>query len=142
MILDLHILPDRKRAESYFAKLMESGAKVEIKRVPQRRSLNQNSYLHKLFALYGAEFGWTLEEAKTVIKRLLNYTYKKDGELFLSHTSEMNTKELTEFIDRFRNHSASEGFYLPSADEMGDNWEYFAKEIERAEVMQKRYGGI
>ena len=139
MILNLSIEADRKRAEVYFAKLIEDGSKVELKKIPQRRTLSQNSYLHAIITLYAFEWGWSMEEAKTYIKRTLGYKYEKNGEWFLSHTADMNTKELTEFIDRFRNLSASNGFYLPSSDEMGQNWDYFAKEIERAEVAEKRY---
>ena len=123
----------------YFSKLLEDGAKIELKKIAKRRTLNQNSYLHAVLTLYATEWGWTMEEAKTYIKRTLGYTYVKNGELFLTSTSGMNTKELTEFIDRFRNLSASQGFYVPSSDEIGQNWEYFAREIERSEVLQNKY---
>ena len=139
MILDLSISPDKKKAEMYFSKLLEDGAKIELKKIPKRRTLNQNSYLHAILTLYATEWGWTLEEAKTYVKRTLGYTYVKNNELFLTSTSTMNTKELTEFIDKFRNLSASQGFYLPSGDEIGQNWEYFARELDRAEVMQNKY---
>ena len=139
MILDLNIPPDKKKAEMYFSKLLEDGAKIELKKIAKRRTLNQNSYLHAVLTLYATEWGWTMEEAKTYIKRTLGYTYVKNGELFLTSTSGMNTKELTEFIDRFRNLSASQGFYVPSSDEIGQNWEYFAREIERSEVLQNKY---
>lgn len=123
----------------YFSKLLEDGSKIELKKIAKRRTLNQNSYLHAILTLYATEWGWSMEEAKTYIKRTLKYTYEKNGEEFLTSTSLMNTKELTEFIDKFRNLSAHQGFYVPSSDEIGQNWEYFAKEIERADVMQKRY---
>ena len=139
MILDLHKDTDRKRAEVYFDKLMEQRAKMELKKIPQRRSLSQNAYLHVLFALWGGEYGYSIDEAKIVIKRLLNYVYEKNGNTFLVHTSEMNSEELTVFIDKFRNLSALEGFYLPSADEIGESYSDYAIEIERAEILQKRY---
>ena len=139
MILDLSIAPDKKKAEMYFSKLLDDGSKIELKKIAKKRTLNQNSYLHAILTLYATEWGWTLEEAKTYVKRKLGYIYRKSGEEFLTGTSGMNTKELTEFIDRFRNLSASQGFYVPSSDEMGQNWEYFAKEIERAKQIEKRY---
>ncbi len=140
MILDLSISHDKERAEVYFKRLLKDGAKIELKRMPKKRTINQNSYVHKLFALAGVHFGYTGDEMKIVVKRLLGYVYTKDSQEFYSHTSEMDTKELTDFIDRFRNWSASEGCYLPSGDEMGQNWDYYAKGIERAEVVSKRYG--
>ena len=132
----------------YFSKLLKDGSKIELKKIAKKRTLNQNSYVHVLFQLWGNHFGYSIEEAKQVVKVELGYTYEKgDGNVgfnpdcyvFLRKTSDMNTKELTEFIDKFRNWSASEGFYLPSSDEIGQNWEYFAKEIERAEIVEKRY---
>ena len=140
MILDLYKADHRKRAEVYFAKLIEQCAKIELKKIPARRTLSQNAYLHVLFALWGAEYGYSVDESKIVVKRALNYTYEKNGQVFLIHTSEMNTGELTDFINRYRNWSAAEGLYLPSADEIGDNYADYAFEIDRAEVMQKRYG--
>jgi len=140
LILNLHKADHLKRAEVYFDKLVEQGAKIELKKIPQKRTLSQNAYLHVLFTLWGGEYGYTVEEAKIVVKRALNYTYEKSGQTFLVHTSEMNTSELTEFIDRFRNFSANEGYYLPSADEIGDNYADYAFEIDRAEIMQRRYG--
>lgn len=139
MILDLKIQHDLNKAEVYFAKLVKHGSKIELKKIPEKRTLSQNSYVHALFTLFGNEFGWSNSEAKEVVKKRLGYTYTNCGTEFYCQTSKMNTKELTIFIDKFRNFSASEGCYLPSSDEMGQNWDYFAKEIERAEIVEKRY---
>lgn len=139
MILDLKISHDLNKAEVYFAKLVKHGSKIELKKIPERRTLNQNSYVHKLFTLYGGHFGWSPSEAKAVVKRLLGYVYKRDDEWFLMHTSEMDTRELTTFIDRFRNHSASEGYYLPSPDEFSENYVEMMKQVESIESQQKRY---
>lgn len=140
MILDLNIDAEKSRAETYFNKLVSDGSKVELKKIPKKRTINQNSYLHKLFTLAGSNWGYSTEEMKIVVKRKLGYVYTKEGQEFYGKTSEMDTKELTVFIDRFRNWSSSEGYYLPSSDEMGTNWEYYAKEIERSEIMEQRYG--
>jgi len=139
LILDLHKEDHRKRAQVYFDKLMEQHAKMEIKKIPQRRTLSQNAYLHVLFSLWGNEYGYSIDESKIVVKRALKYTYERNGETFLKHTSGMDTKELSEFVDRFRNWSVAEGFYLPSADEIGENYADYAYEIDRAERNQKRY---
>jgi len=132
-------LSQRKKAESYFEKLCEKGAKIELKKIPEKRSLSQNKYLHALFTLWGDEFGYSTDEAKQVVKMSIGYVYEKSGFTFVAKTSEMNTKQLAEFIDKFRNWSSSQGCYLPSSDEMGLNWDYFAQQIERAEYAQKRY---
>jgi len=118
---------------------MDQRAKIELKKIPQRRSLSQNAYLHVLFSIWGNEFGYSIDETKVVVKRHLKYTYERNGTTFLVHTSSMDSKTLSEFIDRFRNWSASEGCYLPSADEIGENYADYAAEIDRAETTQKRY---
>ncbi len=140
MILDLSIPEDCVKAHGYFDKLIKAGDAIELKKIHKNRTNKQNRYVHALFTLYGGEWGLTMEETKTVVKRELGYIYEKNGQKFLMHTSQMDTKELTEFIDRFRNMSADQGLYLPSADEFNDNYVELMKEIERIEVTQKRYG--
>ena len=142
MILDLNISPDLQKAQVYFDKLKADNAKIELKKIPAKRTIKQNSYVHKLFTLWASEYGNTVLDAKNAIKRVLGYTHSNpiDGVIEVDETSKMDTKELTIFIDKFRTWSAHGGYYLPSSDEMGDNWDYFAREIERAEVMQNRYG--
>jgi len=138
--LNLHIHEDRNRADVYFAKLMKDKAKIELKKISPPRSINQNSYVHVLFQLWGNHFGYTLDEAKQVVKIKLEYTYWKDDEVFLRKTSLMNAKELTEFIDKFRNWSAHEGCYLPTSEEYLLRHFDYSQEVERAEIIEKRYG--
>ena len=140
MKLNLSIPEEKNRAETYFAKLVKDGAKIELKKISPPRTINQNSYVHVLFTLWGNHFGYTTDEAKQVVKERLGYTYFKHGTMFYTKTSTMNTKELTRFIDVFRNWSASEGCYLPSAEEYLLRHFDYSKEIERAEIMEKRYG--
>jgi hypothetical protein len=140
MILDLNI--EAPKAKAYFDKLLADGAVIELKRVSKKRTIKQNSYVHKLFTLWGMEYGYTTEEAKTVVKRALNYTYERNGQKFLQRTSDMDTGELTTFIDKFRNWSAHNGYYLPSADEFGANHAYYEQQIERAIALERRYGSV
>lgn len=140
MILDLRLNTDCLKAESYLAKLIKAGNAIELKKIPKKRTNKQNRYVHALFTLYGGEWGLTMDETKTVVKRELGYIYEKHGQKFLMHTSQMDTKKLTEFIDRFRNMSASQGLYLPSADEFNENYVEIMKVVEYVEATQKRYG--
>ena len=139
MILDLSDNVDHMKAKVYFEKLLHEQCAVEIKKIHKKRTNKQNRYLHALFVLYGGEWGLSLDEAKTVVKRELKYTYQKHGQWFLRKTSEMNTKELTEFIEKFRNMAAAQGFYLPSAEEMNENYVEMMKEVARIESMQSKY---
>ena len=140
MLINLHIESDRNKAVTYFNKLVHDGSKIELKKIPEKRTVSQNSYVHALFALWGSFTGYTVNEAKMTVKRHLGYTYQKNGEEFFVQTSMMDTKELSEFVDKFRNWSASEGYYLPSSNEFNlRNFDY-SQEIQRAEIMEKRYG--
>lgn len=140
MLLDLSIPAEQHKAQVYFDKLLTNQEKIELKKIPKKRTLKQNSYVHVLFTLWGSHWGYSVDEAKITVKRALGYVYQKHGQEYFTATSTMDTKELTTFIDRFRHWSADGGLYLPSSDEIGDNWEYYAREIERSEIMQEKYG--
>ena len=140
MILDLTIPADQHKAQVYFDKLIADQSAIELKKIHKRRTNAQNRYLHAILTLYAGEWGLTTDEAKTSVKRLLGYIYEKNGEKFLEHTSDMSTAKLTEFIDRFRNHSANQGLYLPSADEMNENYVDIMKQVEYIEAIQKHFG--
>ena len=117
----------------YIRKLIKSNSIIEVIN-KSKRTISQNSYLHVLFGLYGIEYGWKLKEAKTVIKRELGYYYEKNGEKFLFKTSEMTTKEMSVFIDKFLKFASEQGCLLPDANEHKDNFSYYHNEIEK---MQK-----
>lgn len=104
-----------KQAQTYLSSLK---GYVEIKDVKKKRTLSQNAYLHVIITLFGIHFGYTIEEAKTLLKRECHFmVYEKNGNKFLRKTSKMNTKELTDFIDWVRNYASQNGCYLPTADE-------------------------
>ncbi len=148
MNLDFTNPTDVKKGQVYLDKLILDQSKAEIVKISPKRTNSQNRYVHALFQLWSSYHGYTLEEGKTVVKIELGYTYEKDASagfdpdsyVFLKQTSKMNTKELTVFIDKFRNKSAANGFYLPSADEFRENFTEIMNEVERAEIMEKRYG--
>jgi len=140
MLLNLSIPADKNRAETYFNKLVSDGSKIELKKIAPPRSVKQNSYIHVLFQLWGSHFGYTAEESKQVVKIKLGYSYIKDGVLFTEKTSTMNTKDLSDFVEQFRNFSAHEGCYLPTSEEYLLRHFDYTQEAQRAEQMEKRYG--
>ncbi len=104
---------------------------IELKQVRKKRTIKQNAYLHVLISLYAIEFGYTLEEAKTILKRLCNFmTYEKNGQKFLRATRDFKTDELTSFIDWIRDHAGQNGLYLPTPDEYILNQIEINKELE------------
>jgi len=139
MLLNLNLDSDISKAQVYFDKLLLDKAKINIKRVNKKRTYSQNRYVHALFQLFAAQFGWTLEESKSFIKFELGYTYNKNNHIFLAKTSQMDTKDLSTFVDKLRNYSAAQGLYLPTADQFNENQFDYSQEIERAEQAEKKY---
>lgn len=131
MKYDLNKEHDRIAVQVRLNKLKGDGAMVELTKINPRRTILQNRYIHVLFALFGIEFGYTLDEAKTFLKRECSFmTYEKAGTKFLRHTSQMQTDELTKFIDWVRTYSAQQGLYLPTPDEYREGQAYIDNQIE------------
>ncbi len=144
MKYDLEKTYDCSKAMEYLKKLIEDGSKAELKKIYPKRSTSQNSYLHVLFTLWGLEFGYTIDEAKDLVKDELGYTYENVSNklynklspfsrvpLHRKKTSAMDSKELTIFIDKFRDWSAQTcGLYLPSSEEYIQESVYFDNQIE------------
>ena len=123
---------DVERAKTYFNKLLSDKSKIEIIKNREVRTIKQNAYLHVCITLFGINFGYTIEEAKTHLKRTCNFmTYEKNNEKFLRKTSELDTLELTVFIDWIRNYSSDNGCYIPDANEYLMNKFEIDKEIEK-----------
>ena len=114
-----------------FEQLAEKGAKIELKEIRPTRSLPQNAYLHVCLSLYGIHFGYTLNEAKTDLKRNYGLVYEKSGKKYLRSTSNLDSKELTEFIEYIRDVAGQNGCYIPTSEEYLQNKFSIDKEIEQ-----------
>ena len=121
MKLDLAKEFDRTKFATYARKLVADGAKCELKKVKAKRTINQNSYLHVCIACFCDETGYTIQEAKILLKRQFGsfMVYKKDGNFFLLSTAELDTAQMTEFIEWIRNVACFEnlGVYVPTSEE-------------------------
>ena len=131
MILDLAQPHERQKFQSYATTLLERRKKVELKEIKPKRTVDQNSYMHVLFALYGIETGYTLAEIKTILKREYGLIYEKQGEKFLRSTADLDSGEMSKFIDFIRDHAGQNGCYLPTADEYKLNHAHYEYEIEK-----------
>jgi hypothetical protein len=132
MILDLTNSLDKKKAETYFNTLLSNNKKIELKEIKPKRTITQNKYLHVCITLFAIEFGYTLDESKTLLKRECSFMYyHKNNMLFLKRTRDMQTDELTKFIEYIRNYAVSLGCYIPSADEYKENSYVIDKEINK-----------
>ena len=118
MIFNLSIPTEIENCKKRIDWLISKGKSVELKEQRKARSLDQNSYFHKIVSIWADDIGYTIEEAKTVIKRELGYYYEKNGQKFLESTATMDTKRMSELTDKFRLWSSAEfGIYLPEPDE-------------------------
>jgi hypothetical protein len=132
MLLDLSIPEDLKKAELYFKTMVISKFKIELKRLIPNRSISLNSYLHVCISLFSIEFGYTLEESKTLLKRKCSFMiYDKNGLKFLKKTSMLNNQECSEFVEFIRNYAAKQNLYIPNADEYKTNKFNIDKEINK-----------
>jgi hypothetical protein len=118
MIFDLSNNIDKNKAAFKLDEFIKDGKVIELSEKKKKRTIKQNSYMHVLFSLLAIELGYTLEETKTVLKRECPFmVYDKEGMKFLKRTRDLNTKELTDFIEWVRNYAGKIGIYLPSSEE-------------------------
>jgi hypothetical protein len=131
MIYDLSNLLDQKKACTILRKHIEDEVKIEIKLIRKKRTVKQNAYLHVCISLYSANLGYTESEGKSLLKKMCPFmNYEKNGQTFYKESRDLDTKEMTDFIEWIRNHSASIGNYIPSAEEYLENKYHIDKEIE------------
>ena len=122
MIYDLTKPLEIKEFRAKCQYLILNDKKVELKEKRNTRSLSQNAYLHVCISLFAIEYGYNLEEAKTLLKRNCSFMiYEKNGDKFLKKTSSMDSKELTDFIEWLRNFAGQHGLYIPTSQEYIEN---------------------
>ena len=111
--------------------LIDKKAIIELKEKRAKRTLSQNSYLHVCIAMYAIYVGETLNRTKTDLKRECSFMveiYK--GKKYLISSADLNTKELTNWIEWIRNYASMNGIFIPSPDDYRRNWAEYEKEIQ------------
>jgi len=127
MTYDLSNLFDIERTKFYLNKLIEKGARIELKEVRKKRTIDQNSLLHMWIEVFREHIGeLSFDACKRDVKRTLlgvkEVTNRFTGEIMFEDykTSQMDTKELGEFMDRFKVWANVEfGCYLPYFGDVG-----------------------
>ena len=125
--------PVKNRDKYLFAikSIDDYDGRVRIEKIAKRRTSNQNSYLHVLITMFAIEVGNTLSEMKTDLKRECDFmVYRKNSNQYLKRSSDLDTKEMTDWIDWIRNKAGMNGIYLPTPDDYHRNWEQIEQEIE------------
>ena len=132
MKYNLELASEKRRYDNKSDFFKSKGKTVDLKEVKQTRSIKQNSYLHICITLYAIEFGYTLAESKTYLKRTCGFmVYEKNNSPFLKETKKMDSKELTEFIEWIRNYASQNGLYIPTSEEYKTNKYSIDNEIEK-----------
>ena len=120
MFYDLSNPTELKSAQSRFSFLVAAEKKINLSEKRRKRTFRQNRYLHLLLGWFAVETGFTLSEAKYIYKKQSKeiFVYTKKDVKFFRSSADLNTKEMTITIDRFRNYSnITAGIYLPEANE-------------------------
>jgi HD superfamily phosphodiesterase len=105
---------------------------IELKEKKKTRTVSQNAYLHVCITLFAIESGNHIEDAKQLLKRACHFMHTFDGEKIKTKlTRDLNTQELTDFIEWIRTFSAMQGNYIPTADEYRENKFAIDSEIEK-----------
>lgn len=134
MKFNLNIPGKYQDAKEYLEKGFNEGWKMEIKHIHPPRTNRQNRYFHALVGIWALNFGHPFEDAKKEIKRMIGFNFYKDGNEYFVSTAAMDTKEKTDFIEMFRNHSAVHGCYLPSPKEFDENFTEIYNELSKKSV--------
>ena len=127
MIFNSEIELDVKSAKERFQWLVDNKKTFELIEKREKRSIKQNSYLHLLFSWFALQTGYTESEVKQeIFKAHVNTDIFYEGEtgkIIKVHrwrsTADLNSKEMSLSIDRFRDFSAKDlGIYLPTPEDM------------------------
>jgi hypothetical protein len=125
----LYDLSNPLQAESFKVKAESLGKKggiVELTEKKPQRSLQANKYLHVIIAYFALQVGETAEYVKKHYYKILCnkdiYIREVDDKYLgkikiLRSSADLDSEEFSLTITRFRNWSAGEGIYLPSAEE-------------------------
>ena len=111
-----------------FEFLVANKKRINLTEKRKKRSHSQNRYLHLILGWFALQTGYTVEESKHLYKMQSKdlFVYEKKGTKFVRSSADLNTKEMSIVIERFRNYSAEAGIYLPEANEVD-----FLNHIER-----------
>lgn len=132
MIYDLQDEISRKKARTYFEYLQTKKSRIALIEKRPRRSISQNNYLHLILSAFGINFGYTLQEVKQYIfKETVNYDLFYDCQKEMidefdnvlsipkwRSSAHLDTKELSDAIDRFLDFSAKQGYRLPEPSDL------------------------
>ena len=122
---------DISKANQLLKQLIEGKKRIEIVEFKEKRSGNQNRYLHVLLTYFMNETGYSMEDTKQLLKGMAGLTYEVEGFTMYKSTTDMNTKECSDFCEFIRS-KYQEQFngYLPTPEEYYSNQFEIEKECK------------
>ena len=131
--MKFNLKTELEKFDFYVDKVRKLECIVELKQIRKPRTIQQNKYLHSIICFCAIQEGYTLDEMKIRLKRKCSFMrYKKGDEIFLKRSRDLDTKELTGWIDWIRNYGPNTaGYYIPSPDDYLRNWTEIEREIEQ-----------
>ena len=126
MIYDPKNPYDLEKLDKRYNELIKGERLIDLTAKNPKRTLSQNKYQHLILAFYAIEFGETERFVKeSIFKKICNKDlFVCEREVFgekleyVKSSADLDSKEMTLAIERFRNWSASvAGIYLPSPNE-------------------------
>ena len=148
MKYDLKNIVDINRAKDYFDVLLQRKVLIELKQRRGQRTYKQNRYLHLILSYIALETGHSMPFIKlNIFKILLSPDIFKPTEIegklgketSIVSSADIDTKEMTIAIDRFRDWSDSFlGIYIPEPNEK-EYLEQLEAELEHQKQWVKQY---
>jgi len=118
---------DRNVFNPLVSRLLAKRSMVRLEVIPKPRSGNQNRYYRACVKILSNYTGFSTDEVHDLCLRYFSTEYTKETNTGKEHTfkkttSQMDTKEMSEYITKVRQMGDSIGCYLPTADEYLTNW--------------------
>lgn len=118
MIYDTNHELHRNRFFTHLDALLSKKCIIELKEKKKARTISQNAYLHVCITLFAIETGNHLEDMKYLLKKSCPFMHRFDGENFKTkRTRDLDTKQMTDFIEWIRTFASMQGCYIPTAEE-------------------------
>ncbi len=120
------------QAKNLLSKLREKKVLIELKEVKAQRSLRSNAYLHLLLQICASEWGYSLEEMKTLWKRNAAslFVYYKNDLPFVRSSADLDSKEMADAIESLKKYAAEQGLDLPEPDDK-EKLAYYENQIDK-----------
>ncbi len=137
MKYDLKISHYRAEAIEYLNKLLSQNAKIEIKKVAQKKTVTQNAYFYVICGYISEWSGLTIKEVKDLLRRkrkdLFTYSKTVNGKevKFYKEYRELNKEEVAKLIDWTLHYFSKEhGLRFATPEEYRKNQFQIDSEIE------------